>query len=209
MFAIVHAGCRQIVVSCIREHCASEEALYKDPQVYPTSVHVVLGASVREARERVSGKQQTGSMQDAAYEFRRIPLLRTRVNREHGGASTRVWRKLSPMEVEAPTLEVPPAKLMREPLFWAAAAFVGVVGLAGTFSMAAWMVFVPGPLADMLVVLSVLGVPVLLGRRSRALRAGTVLLLVWLPVVLAVLLVPMLFPKHTLFSVSNVVFWPP
>src|SRR5215210_7884388 len=80
MFAIVHAGCRQIVVSCIREHCASEEALYKDPQVYPTSVHVVLGASVREARERVSGKQQTGSMQDAAYEFRRTPLPRTRVN---------------------------------------------------------------------------------------------------------------------------------
>jgi hypothetical protein len=81
MFAIVHAGCRQIVVSCIREHCASEEALYKDPQVYPTSVHVVLGASVREARERVSGKQQTGSMQDAAYEFRRTPLLGNPVNK--------------------------------------------------------------------------------------------------------------------------------
>jgi hypothetical protein len=40
-----------------------------------------------------------------------------------------------------PTLEVPHAKLMREPLFWAsAAAFVGVVvGMAATFSWAALM----------------------------------------------------------------------
>jgi hypothetical protein len=64
MFAIVRTGCRQSVVSCIREHCASEEALYKDPQAYPTYVHVVLGASVREARERVPNRQQAGSMQD-------------------------------------------------------------------------------------------------------------------------------------------------
>jgi hypothetical protein len=72
MSAIVPAGCRQIVVSCIREHCASEEALYKDPQVYPISVHVVLGASVREARKRVSGRQQADSMQYLGFE-----LLRT------------------------------------------------------------------------------------------------------------------------------------
>jgi hypothetical protein len=37
-----------------------------------------------------------------------------------------------------PTIKVPPAKPLREPLFWASvAAFVGVVvGLVGTFSWA-------------------------------------------------------------------------
>jgi len=40
---------------------------------------------------------------------------------------------------DAPILEGPPVKLLREPLFWAsAAAFFGVVvGLAATFSSAA------------------------------------------------------------------------
>jgi hypothetical protein len=38
---------------------------------------------------------------------------------------------------------------MREPLFWAsAAAFVGVVGMAGTFSWAAGLVVWGGPGAD-------------------------------------------------------------
>jgi predicted ester cyclase len=107
-----------------------------------------------------------------------------------------------------PTIEVPPAKLLRQPLFWAsAAAFVGVVvGLAGTFSMAAWMVVWRGPGAHILealsllgipgyilAVLSLLGVPALLGRRSRALRIGTALLLVWLPVELAVELAYILY----------------
>ena len=54
---------------------------------------------------------------------------------------------------------MPPAKLLREPLFWASAsAFVGVVvGLAGTFSSAAWMVVWPIP--GVLEVLWLLGVP--------------------------------------------------
>jgi predicted ester cyclase len=106
----------------------------------------------------------------------------------------------------------PSAKLVREPLFWAsAAAFVGVaVGLAGTFSWAAlmmvwqgpvvlevlWLVGVPG---YVLASLSLLGVPALLGRGSRAMRIGTALLLAWLPLGLAVelawLLSPMLFPS--------------
>ena len=97
---------------------------------------------------------------------------------------------------------MPPAKLLREPLFWASAsAFVGVVvGLAGTFSSAAWTVVWQGPEAHILEVLSLLlgvpgyilaalslfGVPALLGRRSRALRIGRALLLAWLPVLLAV-----------------------
>jgi hypothetical protein len=34
MFTIVRAGCRQIAVSCIREHRVSGEALYKDPHVF-------------------------------------------------------------------------------------------------------------------------------------------------------------------------------
>jgi hypothetical protein len=84
MFTIVRAGCRQIVVSCIREHCASEALLYKDPQVYPTPVYVVLRASVREARERMPSKQQADSMQDAAYGFRRTPLPRRWVNKRTG-----------------------------------------------------------------------------------------------------------------------------
>ena len=93
---------------------------------------------------------------------------------------------------------MPPARLLREPLLWAsAAAFVGVVmGLAGTFSMVAWLVdasITSGwpALADVgywgghLAVLSLLGVPALLGGRSRALRIGIALLLVWLAVELA------------------------
>ena len=114
-----------------------------------------------------------------------------------------------------PTLEVPHAKLMREPLFWAAAAFVGVVGLVGTFSWAALMVVWRGPEADILGVVSLLGVPgyvlaalLLLGvpalaleqgRASRALRIGRALLLAWLPLGLAVelayLLSPLLYPS--------------
>jgi predicted ester cyclase len=108
-----------------------------------------------------------------------------------------------------PTLEGPPAKLLREPLFWAsAAAFVGVVvGLTGTFSWAASMAVWRGPLADVLgvlwllgifgyilAVLSLLGVPILLARRSRALRIGTALLLAWLPVELAMELAYLLYP---------------
>ncbi len=123
--------------------------------------------------------------------------------------------RLSAMEAIAATgdslaLEGPPVKLLREPLFWAsAAAFVGVVvGLAGTFSFAALMVVwpVPGVLEALwllgvpgyiLAMLSLLGVPILakLGWGSRALRIGTALLLVWLPLGLAVQFAPMLFPS--------------
>jgi predicted ester cyclase len=107
-----------------------------------------------------------------------------------------------------PTLEVPPAKLLREPLFWASvAAFVGVAGgLVGTFSMVAWFLnasITSGwpALADVgywgghLAVLSLLGVPALLGGRSRALRIGTTLLLVWLAVWLAWPYVFYLYPS--------------
>src|SRR5215211_5967243 len=106
-------------------------------------------------------------------------------------------------------------KLMREPLFWAAAAFVGVVGLVGTFSWAALMVVWRGPEADILGVVSLLGVPGYVlaalsllgvpalaleqGRASRALRIGRALLLAWLPLGLAVelayLLSPLLYPS--------------
>jgi hypothetical protein len=76
MFAIVRAGCRQIVVSCKSKYWASKETLFIDRQVYSTPVHVVLEGSVQAARERMSGRQQTASMQDAASEVRRTPLLR-------------------------------------------------------------------------------------------------------------------------------------
>jgi hypothetical protein len=91
---------------------------------------------------------------------------------------------------------VPPAKLLREPLFWAAA-FVGlVVGLTGTFSMVAWFVVWRGPGVYTLEVLSLLlGVPILLGWGSRALRIGTALLLAWLPLWLLVQFALMLFPS--------------
>jgi hypothetical protein len=120
-----------------------------------------------------------------------------------------------------PTIEVPPAKLLRQPLFWAsAAAFVGVVvGLAGTFSMAAWMVVWRGPGAHILealsllgipgyilAVLSLLGVPALLGRWSRVLRIGTALLLAWLPLWLAVQFAPMLYPSLLYSKGSSPVF---
>ena len=59
----------------------SKETLFTDRQVYSSTVHVVLEGSVQEVRERMSGRQQTGSMQDPASEVRRIPLLRTRVNK--------------------------------------------------------------------------------------------------------------------------------
>jgi hypothetical protein len=111
-----------------------------------------------------------------------------------------------------PTLKLPPAKLLREPLFWAAAAaaFVGVVvGLTGTFSMVAWFVVWRGPgvytlevlslllgvPGYILAVLSLLGVPILLGWGSRALRIGTALLLAWLPLWLLVQFALMLFPS--------------
>jgi hypothetical protein len=70
-----------------------------------------------------------------------------------------------------------------------------VVGLAATFSFAALMVVWRGPGADILAALSLLGVPALLGRGSRALRIGTALLLAWLPVELAVRLSPILYPS--------------
>jgi hypothetical protein len=81
LFASVRAGCRQTVVSCIRKYCASKEVSFRDPHVYSTPVHVVLGASVQEARERESGRQQVGSMQAAEYGFRRISLPGTSVNK--------------------------------------------------------------------------------------------------------------------------------
>jgi predicted ester cyclase len=70
------------------------------------------------------------------------------------------------------------------------------MGLAGTFSMVAWLVDASitsgGPAlayvgywGGHLAVLSLLGVPALLGGRSRALRIGIALLLVWLAVELA------------------------
>ena len=65
-----------------------------------------------------------------------------------------------------PTLERPPVKLLREPLFWAsAAAFVGLVGLAATFSFAALMVVWRGP--GVLEALWLLGVPATSSRCSR------------------------------------------
>jgi predicted ester cyclase len=106
-----------------------------------------------------------------------------------------------------PTLEVTHAKLMREPLFWASAAFVGVVvGMAATFSWVAlmavwrapgvlgalWLLGIPG---YVLAALSLLGVPILLGWGSRALRIGTAMLLASLPLWLAVQFVPMLYPS--------------
>ena len=84
MFAIVRAGCRQIVVSCISKYRASKETLFIDRQVYSTPVHVVLEGSVQAARERMSGRQQIGSMQDPANGLPRIPLPRTPVNRGRG-----------------------------------------------------------------------------------------------------------------------------
>jgi hypothetical protein len=89
MFAIVRAGCRQIVVSCISKYWASKETLFIDRQVYSRPVHVVLEASVQEARERMSGRQQTGSMQDPANGLPRIPLLRCWVNRDFKRAEDR------------------------------------------------------------------------------------------------------------------------
>jgi predicted ester cyclase len=133
----------------------------------------------------------------------------------------RGWRRLSHVQATVatgdPTIKVPPAKPLREPLFWASvAAFVGVVvGLVGTFSWAALMVVWRGPEADILGVVSLLGVPGYVlaalsllgvpalaleqGRASRALRIGRALLLAWLPLGLAVelayLLSPLLYPS--------------
>jgi predicted ester cyclase len=132
--------------------------------------------------------------------------------------------RLSPIEATPatsdPTLEVPPAKLLREPLFWAsAAAFVGVVvGLAGAFSMVAWWVdasITSGwpALADVgywvghLAVLSLLGVPALLGGRSRALRIGTALLLVWLAWPYVYYLYPSLMDPKGLLAVVLFLVW--
>jgi predicted ester cyclase len=185
---------------------------------------------MRTSENSVNRKSNFGEF--LTCELRRMPIPRTRVHRERGGAWSRGWRKLTPVQATVatgdPTLEVQPAKLLREPLFWAsAAAFVGVVvGLVGTFSWAAVMVVTRGPEADILAVLwllgvpgyilvalSLLGVPVLLGRGSRALRIGTALLLAWLPMQLAVLFAlllypllwwPIWWPKGLLSSVSTV-----
>ena len=81
MFAIVRTGCRQIVVSCISKYRASMETLFIDRQAYSRLVHVVLEDSVQEVQERMSCRQQTGSMQDPAYGLLRIPLAGTSVNK--------------------------------------------------------------------------------------------------------------------------------
>jgi predicted ester cyclase len=117
-----------------------------------------------------------------------------------------------------PTLEAPHAKLMREPLFWAsAAAFVGVVvGLAATFSLAAWyadssgvstgppaLALWGGPLGHFLAALSLLGVPVLAleqGRGSRVLQVATTLIGAWLTLELVVPFSPLLFPSQWSFN---------
>jgi len=75
----------------------SKETLFTDRQVYSRSVHVVLQGSVQEVRERMLGRQQTGSMQDPASGVRRIPLPRTLVNkgkREGRGKMPRPFRQL-------------------------------------------------------------------------------------------------------------------
>jgi hypothetical protein len=93
MFAIVRVDCRQIVVSFISKYWASKETLFIDRQVYSRPVHVVLEGSVQEARERMSGRQQTGSMQDPVSEVRRIPLPRTPVNKARSSGAGAPPRK--------------------------------------------------------------------------------------------------------------------
>ena len=185
--------------------------------IYPSVLQAVSGRGYAGCLDGCFQGYRGEAMQDLGYELPRISIPRTRVHRERGGAWACSWRRLPPVQATVatgdPTLEVPSAKLLREPLFWAsAAAFVGVVGLAGTFSWAAGMVVWGGPGADVLgqvlgvlwllgvpgyilATLSLLGVPVLLGWGSRALRIGTTLLLVWLPLWLAVQFAPMLFPS--------------
>jgi hypothetical protein len=62
VFAIVRVGCRQTVVSCVRERCALEAAVKKDLQVYPTPVHVGLGVHARGSRQ---GGGRTTGLSDA------------------------------------------------------------------------------------------------------------------------------------------------
>ena len=70
---------------------------------------------------------------------------------------------------------------------------VGGLGGPGADVLGAlWLLSVPG---YALAAVSLLGVPVLLGWRSWALRIGTALLLVWLPVELAVHFAPMPHPS--------------
>jgi predicted ester cyclase len=81
-----------------------------------------------------------------------------------------------------------------------------VLGLVVTFSMVAWYRDLSSvstgppalalwgiPWGDLLAALSLLGVPIMLGRSSRALRIGTALLLAWLAVRLVVPFSPLLF----------------
>ena len=113
-------------------------------------------------------------------------------------------------------MRVPHAALVREPLAWAAlAAFLGsALGLAGTFSWAAWGValgaYEPlgptpspplltswgGPAGGFLAALSLLGVAPLLGRRSWAAWVGVVLLLAWLAASLCFVLYSSLRPPE-------------
>jgi predicted ester cyclase len=138
------------------------------------------------------------------------------LHRERGGAWSRGWRRLSPVQATVatgdPTLAkpVPPAKLLREPLFWAsAAAFVGVAGgLAGSLSSArtALVCFncaappfwatLAGSSGSLLAALSLLGVASLLGRGSWAARVGVTLVLLWMAAFLSYgLYFPMWHPE--------------
>ena len=85
MFTIVRISCRQIVVSCISKSWGSKGTLFIDRQVYSTPVHVVLEGSVKFARERMLGRQQSSPMQDFANGLPRIHLLGTSVNKDKKG----------------------------------------------------------------------------------------------------------------------------
>ena len=74
MFAIVRAGCRQIVVSCISKNWASEETLFIDRQVYSRLVHVVLEDSVQEVRERMSAGNRLVLCRILQTDFRESPF---------------------------------------------------------------------------------------------------------------------------------------
>ena len=127
---------------------------------------------------------------------------------------------MEPATTLDPTVRASPAALLREPLSWAAlTAFVGsAVGLAGTFAWTAWERSLGGyeplgptplppllaswgaPSGGILAALSLLGVALLLGRRSWAAWVGVTLLLLWLAASLSFVLYSSLRPPEPNFT---------
>jgi hypothetical protein len=79
------SNCRQLHTQIL---CIKGNLIQRSASLFDTPT-CCAGGFVQEARERMTGRQQTGSMQDPANGLRRTPLLGNSVNKDRKRAGDR------------------------------------------------------------------------------------------------------------------------